>query len=158
MKTLFLAFFAIFISTAVFAQQIGPIPDTGTGIPANPSNSVQYNAGSGNFGAVALTDGQLVVGATGSVPTAKTISGSCTLAATGVITCTALTSCTVVTTGSGASPQTATCASGYYITGGICADSVAADAVQPTTVGGLAGSLTCTGAAGNVNATAYCCH
>lgn len=67
-------------------------------------------------------------------------------------------SCTTIATASAASPQTAICSAGYYITGGICLDATAATVAQPTTVGGIGGSITCTAAATNVTATAYCCH
>lgn len=66
--------------------------------------------------------------------------------------------CTTVATASAASPQTATCGTGFYITGGICLDATAATVAQPTTVGGLGGSITCTAAATSVTATAFCCH
>lgn len=66
--------------------------------------------------------------------------------------------CVTVATASAASPQTATCAAGFYITGGICTDATVASIAQPTTIGGLGGSITCTAAATNVTATAYCCH
>ena len=62
---------------------------------AGSTNSVQYNAGGGSFGGIGpLTNGQLVIGSTGSVPQAQTLTagagiaitnaaGSITIAATG---------------------------------------------------------------------------
>lgn len=60
---------------------------SGGGAPGGSTNAVQYNAGSGSFGGVSLTDGQLTVGQTGSTPLAKTIGGDCTLAASGSMVC-----------------------------------------------------------------------
>lgn len=58
----------------------------GSGSPGGSTNAVQYNAGSGNFGGVSLSSGQLVIGQSGA-PAAETISGACTLSSTGVLTC-----------------------------------------------------------------------
>ena len=61
----------------------------GGGSPAGATNTVQINAGAGNFGAIAnLTDGQIIVGATSAAPTAKSISGDATLTAGGALTVT----------------------------------------------------------------------
>lgn len=68
-------------------------------------------------------------------------------------------SCTSVSTSSGASPQTATCPAGYYITGASCVNATAATACQiSTVVGGIGGAATVTSSAGNISVTAYCCH
>lgn len=66
-------------------------------------------------------------------------------------------SCLSVATSSGASPQTATCPAGYSITGQVCTNATAATAAQPT-INFVTGSTTCTSSAGNVTATAICCH
>ena len=67
-------------------------PNSGS---AGATNALQYNAGSGSFGAIGpLTDGQLVIGSTGNTPQAATITagagisitnapGSVTIAAAG---------------------------------------------------------------------------
>jgi hypothetical protein len=64
-------------------------------LPAGSTNSLQYNAGSGAFGAVGpLTNGQIAIGSTGNAPQAATLTagsgititnapGSVTIAATG---------------------------------------------------------------------------
>lgn len=65
--------------------------------------------------------------------------------------------CTSVVAGAGASPQTATCPAGYWITGQVCTDATAASVAQPTITPGLGGAAICTAAAGNVTATAICC-
>jgi hypothetical protein len=60
----------------------------GGGSPASPTNSLQYNAGSGNFGSITLGTAQIAIGTTnGGVPTAETMSQDCTLATSGAITC-----------------------------------------------------------------------
>lgn len=80
------------------------------------------------------------------------LSGASGLSNTGI-------SCTTVVSATGASPQTATCAAGYYITGASCVDATVATACQISTiVGGLGGAATVTSSAGNVTVTAYCCH
>ena len=95
MKTL-VAFAAIYV--LAFLSQLapgaraqfvtgGPASSGGGGSPAAPTDSVQYNAGAGNFGGALLGDGQILVGQTGA-PGAETLSGDCTLADTGAITCT----------------------------------------------------------------------
>ncbi len=60
----------------------------GAGTPGGSTDDLQYNAGGGNFGGITLTDGQTAVGQTGSTPLAKSMSGDCTRAATGAVTCT----------------------------------------------------------------------
>jgi len=57
----------------------------------------------------------------------------------------------------GATPQTATCAAGYYLTGPGCSAATVV-ATQETYVSGLAGSVTCAATAGTVTATAFCAH
>ena len=53
------------------------------GTPGGPTNAVQYNAGSGNFGGVGpLTDGQLVIGSTGTAPQAGTLTAGTGIAIT----------------------------------------------------------------------------
>jgi uncharacterized protein YcsI (UPF0317 family) len=48
---------------------------TNTLVPAGAANSVQYNLGSGGFGAVGpLSNGQVVVGTTGAAPQAAALS------------------------------------------------------------------------------------
>ena len=67
--------------------------------------------------------------------------------------------CTTVVTGPGSSPQTATCAAGFFLTGLGCGNSVNTDISAPTSItGGSGGSVTCSSNAGNVTTTAICCH
>lgn len=58
----------------------------GSGSPGGATNSVQYNAGGGNFGGVLPIDAQLLLGQTGSHVAAVTMSGDATIIDTGVIT------------------------------------------------------------------------
>jgi hypothetical protein len=53
-------------------------------LPAGATNSVQFNAGSGALGAVGpLTNGQIVIGTTGSAPQAGTLNAGTGIAITG---------------------------------------------------------------------------
>lgn len=61
----------------------------GGGTPGGAVNSVQFN-NSGAFGGVTLTNGQLVVGATGSAPAARAITGDATLSSGGTLIVSAL--------------------------------------------------------------------
>ena len=61
----------------------------GTGRATLTSNGVLYGAGTSPIGqTAAMTNGQLLVGATGAAPAPQTMSQDCTLSAAGVITCT----------------------------------------------------------------------
>ncbi len=59
----------------------------GGGAPGGMTYAVQYNQGASTFGGVLLGVGQLLIGQA-TTPAAETISGDCTLAAGGAITCT----------------------------------------------------------------------
>lgn len=56
------------------------------GAPGGSAYDIQYKAGASTFGGVTLTDGQIVVGQTGGVPLAKTMSGDGTLSVGGALT------------------------------------------------------------------------
>lgn len=56
------------------------------GSPGGSTNDIQYKSGASTFGGITLTNGQLVVGQTGSTPLATTISGDATLNAAGALT------------------------------------------------------------------------
>jgi hypothetical protein len=58
--------------------------------PGGSANDIQYNSAGTALGGITLTNGQLIVGATSSTPLAKTMSGDCTFAASGAITCSGL--------------------------------------------------------------------
>lgn len=58
----------------------------GGGTPGGSQYSIQYNAGSGNFGGLLATDGQLLFGQSSGAPAWKTVSGDFTFADTGVAT------------------------------------------------------------------------
>ena len=62
----------------------------------------------------------------------------------------------LVTSSTGASPETATCAAGYVLTGCTCKDATVADACSSTPTAGLAGTCVATSSAGNVTAYATC--
>ncbi|SON58436.1 hypothetical protein HDIA_P0027 (plasmid) [Hartmannibacter diazotrophicus] len=69
--------------------------------PAGPTNSVQYNAGSGTFGSTGpLTDGQVVIGATGGPPQAAGLT-----AGTGITITNAPGSVTIAAAGGGVAVQ-----------------------------------------------------
>lgn len=69
---------------------------TGTGYYAYSVFGIAYSVGQGLpfTSTAALTDGQLLVGQTGAAALPKTISGSCTVAASGVLTCATMTATT----------------------------------------------------------------
>jgi hypothetical protein len=59
----------------------------GTGTPGGATHNVQTNAGGGNFGGVTNgTNGQLLIGQTGSDPTFNTVNGDGTMSAGGALT------------------------------------------------------------------------
>lgn len=58
----------------------------GGGNPGGSTNDIQYKSGTTTFGGITLTNGQLVIGQTGSTPLAKTMSGDAILAASGALT------------------------------------------------------------------------
>lgn len=78
---------ALTYSTATNAFACTSITGGGS-TPGGSANDIQYNSGGTALGGITLTNGQLVVGQTSSTPLAKTLSGDCTLAASGAITCT----------------------------------------------------------------------
>jgi hypothetical protein len=58
----------------------------GSSAAGGSTNSIQYNS-SGTLGGISLAAGQILIGQSSGAPAAQTLSGACTLAATGVITC-----------------------------------------------------------------------
>jgi hypothetical protein len=50
--------------------------------PSGPTNALQFNAGSGTFGGIALTNGQLIIGTTGGVPQAAGLTAGAGIAIT----------------------------------------------------------------------------
>lgn len=60
----------------------------GTGTPGGATNSIQYNAGGGNFGGTGMTDAQILLGQTSGNPLGKTLSGDATITDLGTITVT----------------------------------------------------------------------
>lgn len=58
----------------------------GGGTPGGSQYSIQYNAGSGNFGGLLATDGQLLFGQATGAPAWNTVSGDFTFSDTGVAT------------------------------------------------------------------------
>lgn len=81
-------------SSGIFVQinggTIGPLGSGGGGggTSGGSTNSLQYNAGSGSFGGISLTVGQIAIGQTSAAPSAQTVSGDCVISASGVLTCT----------------------------------------------------------------------
>lgn len=71
-----------------YIQDAGPCGGGGTGTPGGATNSVQYNAGGGNFGGIAVPAGDILVGQTSAHPSAVALSGDATIATTGAITVT----------------------------------------------------------------------
>lgn len=59
----------------------------GSGSPGGSTNSIQYKVNGTTFGGISVADAQLLLGQTGSFPAAVTMSGDCTIADTGAITC-----------------------------------------------------------------------
>jgi hypothetical protein len=76
--------------------------------PGGSANDIQYNSAGTALGGITLTNGQLIVGATSSTPLAKTMSGDCTLAASGAITCTGLSGAYFAISGPASSAKTFT--------------------------------------------------
>lgn len=120
-------------SSGLFVQigggTIGPLGGGGGGgsnPPGGSTNSLQYNAGSGNFGGVALTTGQIPIGQASGAPVGAAISGDGTMTAAGVLTITkiggvtlgALATLNTATVGTGGTGLTVGVAGGvpYYAT------------------------------------------
>jgi hypothetical protein len=78
------------------------------GAPGGSTNDLQYKSGASTFGGITLTDGQLAVGQTSAAPLAKTLSGDCTLAASGALSCSQLSTAFVAFTGPASSVKTFT--------------------------------------------------